>query len=88
MDELTQLKNNLEKISARNAKVEADKAWETSITRKIIIALLTCLIVVIFFTVVNLSKPWLNALVPTAGFLLSTLSLSVFKKIWLKYYKK
>lgn len=82
-------KKELELIKARNARVEADKAWETSKTRKIIIAVLTYIVIVLFFLVANLPNPFVNALVPTAGFVLSTLSLPYFKRIWLaKIYKK
>lgn len=31
--ELDELKAEVEKIKERNARVEADKAWETSVTR-------------------------------------------------------
>ncbi len=71
-------------IKERNKKVETDKAWETSLTRKIIIAILTYIVIVIFFYTANLPKPWINSIVPTVGFVLSTLSLPLFKKMWIK----
>ena len=33
MEELEQLKNEIQQIKERNARVEADKAWETSFSR-------------------------------------------------------
>ena len=84
MDELQQLKNEINEIKERNTRVEADKAWETSLFRKILVAILTYLVVVLFFVIAELPKPFINALVPTLGFLLSTLSISFFKKLWLK----
>lgn len=76
-------------IKNRNVKVEADKAWETSWSRKILIAGLTYFVIVLFFYFANLPKPFINALVPTLGFVLSTLSIDLAKKLWLKYiYKK
>ena len=72
-------------IKERNNKVEIDKAWEVSLTRKIIIAVLTYFVIVLFFYTANLPKPWINSIVPTIGFLLSTLSLPLFKKMWIKY---
>ncbi|MFA5360236.1 MAG: hypothetical protein WC349_04750 [Patescibacteria group bacterium] len=84
MDELQQLKNEIKEIKERNARVEADKAWETSLFRKILVAVLTYLVVVLFFVMAELPRPFINALVPTLGFLLSTLSISFFKKLWLK----
>ena len=55
----------IKKIKIRNKKVEADKAWETSIFRKVLIAILTYLVIVLFFHITNLSKPFINAIVPT-----------------------
>ncbi|MBI1971072.1 hypothetical protein HYS47_04960 [Candidatus Woesearchaeota archaeon] len=83
------VRREIERIHARNQRVEADKAWETSWTRKIIIAVLTYFIVVLFFYAAGLPKPLINSIVPTIGFLLSTFSLSFFKKMWLEYcYKR
>ena len=81
-------KKELEKIKERNTRVETDKAWEVSKTRKVIIAVITYLTIVSFFVVANLPNPFVNAIVPTIGFLLSTLGLGIFKKIWLKYLHK
>jgi hypothetical protein len=85
MDNIKQLKNEVETIKSRNKKVEADKAWETSISRKVLIAILTYLVIVLFFFMANLPKPFANAIVPTLGFILSTLTVPIFKKFWLKY---
>lgn len=79
------LEKRLEAIEQRNRKVELDKAWETSWLRKILIAVLTYVTVVLFFLVAQLPKPFINSIVPTAGFVLSTLSLPFFKKVWIKY---
>ena len=76
-------------IKQRNARVEADKAWETSWTRRALIALGTYIIVSLYLLVLGVENYWLHALVPTGGFLLSTLSLPVIKNMWLKsLYKK
>ena len=75
----------IEAIEQRNKKVEIDKAWETSWSRKIIIAVLTYAVIVLFFYMAQLPKPFINSIVPTTGFVLSTLSLSSFKKLWIKY---
>jgi len=73
-------------LKERNKKVEADKAWETSISRKIIVAILTYFVIVIFFHFAGLPNPFINSIVPTAGFVLSTLTLPFFKKLWLRYF--
>ena len=83
MENLEQLKQEIETIKVRNKKVEADKAWETSFLRKVLITILTYFVIVLFFSVANLSKPFVNAIVPTLGFILSTLTVPVFKKFWI-----
>lgn len=89
MEIIEHLKEELTRIKERNARVETDKAWETSLTRKIIIAVLTYAVIVLFFFTADLPNPFVNSIVPATGFILSTLSLPYFKKIWLKYiYKK
>ncbi len=85
MDKLG-IEERLRLIENRNSRVEADKAWETSWTRRISIAVLTYLVVVAYLYFVIHIDPWLNALVPVAGFLLSTMTISYFKKLWLKKY--
>ncbi len=74
----------IESIKERNRRVEAGKAWETSFTRRAIIAALTYIIVVIFLILINVPYPWLNALVPVAGFIISTLTMPIVKKWWLR----
>ncbi|MBU1954330.1 hypothetical protein KKH03_05165 [Patescibacteria group bacterium] len=88
MPDLKQLEQEISKIKERNAKVEADKAWETSLSRKALIAILTYFVIVLFFYFAALPKPFINAIVPTLGFVLSTLSVPVFKKVWIKYWYK
>lgn len=82
MDELAR---RIEKIEQRNKLVETDKAWETSKTRRLLIALFTYLSIFLYFMVIGVDKPFLNAIVPTVGFLLSTISLPFVRKIWEKY---
>lgn len=76
--------SDIEQIQNRNKRVELDKAWETSWMRRGIIALLTYVIAVLFMYRIGVPDYFLNALVPTGGFLLSTLSLSVVKNWWIK----
>ena len=84
--------NDLEKeiflIKNRNKKVEIDKAWETSWTRKLLLMIFTYLAISFYLRAINIDRPWLNAIVPSVGFLLSTLTLSYFKKVWEKYFHK
>lgn len=84
MSNLERLQKEIELIKERNRRVEANKAWETSITRKVLIALLTYFFMVLTFSTMQSPQPWKNAIIPTAGFLLSTLSLSYFRNVWEK----
>ncbi len=77
-----------ETIEERNRRVELDKAWETSKTRRALIAVITYGIATLFMWRIGVPEPFINALVPTGGYLLSTLSLSCIKKWWLKKYGK
>lgn len=83
------IEERIEKIEQRNKDVEQNKAWETSWTRKIIVAIFTYLAIVLYLKFIVGINPWVNAIVPTVGFLLSTLTLPYFKTLWGKYiYKK
>lgn len=87
MPTLEQLQEEIIKIKERNQRVETDKTWELSLTRKIIILILTYITTTLFFLAAKLPNPFLNSLVPTVAFALSTLSLPLFKKIWKKFQK-
>ncbi len=69
-------------IELRNKKVELDKAWEVSWTRRIVISLLTYIVVASYLLSIGNDKPFVNAIVPVVGFLLSTLLLPWFKSVW------
>jgi len=69
-------------IEIRNQRVELDKAWETSWTRRLSIATLTYAVIVIYLSVIHNNAPFINAAVPVVGFLLSTLFLRRIKEFW------
>ena len=77
--------SDLNTILERNARVEADKAWETSWTRKLFIAGITYVVVTLYLPVLGFEKSYLHALVPVCGYLLSTLSLPIVKTWWIKH---
>lgn len=76
------VEKEIKQIKERNRRVERDKAWETSWTRRVLIAVLTYVVIVLFFFSARLPKPFVNAIVPTLGFVLSTLTLRWVKKLW------
>ena len=83
--ELKDLENEIENIKQRNKRVELDKKWETSWTRKLCICILTYIVVIIYsYMVRNYDNIFLSSLVPVIGFTLSTLSLRYIRKIWEK----
>lgn len=84
MNEVNELRNEIEKIKERNKKVERDKAWETSWERKVAIITVTYVFVVIVMLLLRFENPFVSALIPAIGFLLSTLSLDLVKQRWLK----
>ncbi|TSC57435.1 MAG: Uncharacterized protein Greene041619_1167 [Candidatus Peregrinibacteria bacterium Greene0416_19] len=77
------LETQLETLNQRNRRVEQDKAWETSLTRRLTIAVITYATAAIFFWLNGLPIPLLQGFIPTGGYLLSTLSLPWMKKCWL-----
>lgn len=75
----------INKIKERNKRVELDKLWETSWTRRFFIMILTYIVVIIYsYLVKEVDSIFLSSLVPVIGFILSTLSLKVIRKIWEK----
>lgn len=80
--------SDIEAIQKRNARVEADKAWETSWARRLCIALMTYIIAAIYMQSVGLGNAFLGAMVPTGGYLLSTVSLPFAKNYWLNHFYK
>ncbi|MDO8556243.1 MAG: hypothetical protein Q7R96_03655 [Nanoarchaeota archaeon] len=79
----------IKEIHERNQRVEQDKAWETSMSRKISITLLTYIIMALFLLTIKTPRPWISACIPAIGYFLSTLTLPYFKNLWIKNtYKK
>ncbi len=85
MSKAETLEKEIESLKQRNSRVEADKAWETSKARRFIVAILTYFVIVAFFFAAGLPKPFTNSIVPALAFVLSTLSLPFFRKVWIKY---
>lgn len=86
MTTIEELKKEIEQIKYRNSKVEIDKAWETSLTRKILLITFTYLAIGLYMNAVGIDKPWINAIIPALGFFLSTLTLPFFKNLWEKHF--
>ncbi len=82
------METELQSIQERNRRVEQDKAWETSKTRRGLIAGITYFVAALFMYRIGVDAPLTAALVPTGGYVLSTLSLSIVKQWWMAKYGK
>ncbi|MDO4505220.1 MAG: hypothetical protein Q4B76_03420 [bacterium] len=82
---MKELEQRIAKIEKRNKRVETDKAWETSWTRRMCIMVLTYLVVVAYSYIIReCDNILLSSLVPVLGFLLSTLSVKAVRRLWEK----
>jgi hypothetical protein len=79
------LEGRLAAVEARNARVESDKEWETSYARRALLLLFTYVAIGVYLQAIGVPQPWLNAIVPAIAFMLSTLTLPFFKKVWLRH---
>ena len=84
MEKIEQIEQEINNLKERNKKVELDKKWEGSFTRRFLLMLFTYLAIGLYLQAIGVSNPWLNAIVPAVGFLLSTLTMPFFKKLWMK----
>lgn len=83
---MKELEKEIEAIKKRNKKVEAEKAWETSWQRKSIIIFITYIFMVFFMKIIGVENVMFNAMIPTLGFYLSTLSVGLLKKRFIEKY--
>ena len=81
---INELEEKIKLIEERNKRVENDKAWETCLLRKILIIVFTYIFAVLYLKIADTTNPWFGAVVPCAGFYLSTQSVNVVKNWWLK----
>ncbi|MES2216350.1 MAG: hypothetical protein V4481_03570 [Patescibacteria group bacterium] len=70
-------------LKERNLRVELDKGWETSWTRRVFIAIVTYVVAAVWLYIIDESNVALKAVVPTAGYILSTVSIPYLKRMWL-----
>jgi hypothetical protein len=80
------LEKELKKIKQRNKAVEGHKAWETSVFRRVILAVFTYGVAFLFMWVVELEKAWIAAFVPAGAYLISTITASPLREWWVKNY--
>lgn len=83
-NKLKDLEKRIKLIEERNKKVESDKDWETCLLRKVLIIVFTYIFAVLYLTLADNTNPWFGAVVPCVGFYLSTQSIGIVKKWWIK----
>jgi len=88
MATISDLEKRLETIESRNQRVEVDKSWETSLTRRVLLILFTYLSIGFYLQSIQIDHPWLNAIVPAIAFFFSTLTLPFFKSLWSRYFHR
>ena len=81
------LEERIKKIEERNKRVESDKAQETCILRKILVIIFTYIFAVLYLKIADTTNPFFGAVVPCVGFYLSTWSINIIKKWWIKKYR-
>lgn len=78
------LEERVANIEKRNVDVTLDKRWEISWFRRLSVGALTYVVIGVFLSMIGVLEPWVTALVPVIGFLLSTLTLGFIKASWIK----
>lgn len=84
MFSIEKLEKEVEKIKERNLRVETNKAWEVSWTRRVFIAVSTYILILIFLIIIKVDSPFLSAFIPAAAYIVSTFSMGLLKSWWLK----
>lgn len=77
------IEKRLKAIEGRNARVEKDKAWETSLLRRSLITILTYGVVTAYLFAIDADQPYITAVVPAMGYFLSTLVIRSVKDWWM-----
>lgn len=78
------LERELAEIRERNRRVELDKGWEVSVTRRTFLAVMTYLCAAVLLRRLGIDHYLRNALVPAVGYVLSTLTLPPLKRRWIE----
>jgi hypothetical protein len=78
------LEQEIEGIRGRNLRVEAEKAWEVSSLRMVMIAALTYAATAVVFWLIRVEHFLANAIIPCVAYCLSTRTLPVIRRWWLR----
>lgn len=78
----------LNQIQTRNQQVEKDKAWETSLFRRMLLLIFTYGGACVFLLIIKVENAFLAAVIPAMGYWFSTLSLPWIRNQYEKLNKK
>lgn len=81
------IEERLDIIEKRNRRVELDKAWEISLTRRILVTIATFVVIGLYLSWLGVNQPWLNAIVPVLAFIISTFVVQRAKITWINNHK-
>jgi hypothetical protein len=87
-DPLPELRRQLLEIQARNDRVEREKAWETSFTRRLVIAGATWMAAWLWLRGMPVEHAARQALVPTLAYFVSTFSLPFLRRWWISRFRR
>jgi len=78
----------LVEIQESHRRIEAEKAWEVSWTRRFFTGFLAYIVAVLFFSLIGVPRPIWSALALFVGFVVSSLILSFIKRGFIKRWDK
>ena len=84
-ERIQRLEHLIEEMNRRNYRVDLNKKWETSATRFMGVTAITYITMNLILWSIGGPYPPIHALVPTCGYMLSTLSLQRLKKYWITF---
>ncbi|MBI1309127.1 MAG: hypothetical protein GC129_04655 [Proteobacteria bacterium] len=76
------IEQRLAAIESRNARVESNKAWETSLTRRLTVSAITYATASAVLYTLLVPDWYLGSIIPVCGYWLSTLSLPILRRWW------
>ena len=83
VDRIEVLEDLVWRMRDRNQRVEQEKAWETSHTRRRLLSGLTYAVTAFVFWQISVPSPFTQALIPLTGYLISTLTIPWARQLWL-----
>ena len=83
-DPVDELRRELAAIKERNVRVEREKAWETSWTRRLAIAAAIWVGAWAWMLTLDVEPAALHALVPSVAYVLSTFSVPFVREWWMR----